>query len=98
MNLQILDLDDLGGQHDKAKDAHNADPFLDTISQKVTSEDEIDRPLGCSKLAGIANNVFAEKLEEEKLKQLLKIYYKLENCPGIITPKCNPKTWKNNVI
>ena len=53
MNLQILDLDDLGGQHDKAKNAHNADPFLDSISQKFTSENEIDRPLGCSKLTAL---------------------------------------------
>ena len=33
--------------------------------------------------------MFIEKLDEEKLKKLVKTYNKLENCPNMITPKCN---------
>ena len=44
------------------------------------------------------NNLFIEKLDEEKLKKLVKGYNKPENCPNIITPKCNEEIWRSDIL
>ena len=44
------------------------------------------------------NNLFIEKLDEEKLEKLVKTYYKLENCPNMITPKCDEKIWRGDIL
>ena len=49
---------------------------------------EIVSPLKNATLAGITSNLFIEKLDEERLKKLVKMYNKPENCPNMITPKC----------
>ena len=51
-------------------------------------KEEIVSPLKNATLAGITNNLFIEKLDEKKLKKLVKMYNKPENCPNMITPKC----------
>ena len=44
------------------------------------------------------NNLFIEKLDEEKLEKLVKTYNKLENCPNTITPKCNEEIWRGDIL
>ena len=61
-------------------------------------KEEVGSPLKNSKLAGIINNLFIEKLDEEKLEKLVKIYNKLKNCPNMITPKCNEEIWRGDIL
>ena len=61
-------------------------------------KEEVGSPLKNSKLAGIINNLFIEKLDEEKLEKLVKTYNKPENCPNMITPKCNEEIWRGDIL
>ena len=74
------------------------DPILESISQEFMVKQEVGNPLKNSKLAGIINNLFIEKLDEEKLKKLLKTYNKPENFPNMITPKCNEEIWSGDIL
>ena len=74
------------------------DPILESISQEFSVKEEVRSPLKNSKLAGIMNNLFIEKLDEEKLEKLVKTYYKLENCPNMITPKCDEEIWRGDIL
>ena len=58
-----------------------------SLSQKFLVKEEVGSFLKNSKLAGIISNLLIEKLDEEKLKKLLKTYNKPENCPNMITRK-----------
>ena len=60
--------------------------------------EEIRSPIKNFKLAGIINNLFIEKMDEEKLKKLIKNYKKPENCPNMITPKCNEDIWRGDIL
>lgn len=57
------------------------DPILESISQEFTAKEGVGKPHKNSKLAGITNNLFIEKLDEQKLKNRDKTYNKPENCP-----------------
>ena len=57
------------------------DPILESISQEFTAKEDVGKPHKNSKLAGITNNLFIEKLDEQKLKNRDKTYNKPENCP-----------------
>ena len=61
-------------------------------------KEEVGSPLKNSKLAGIINNLLIEKLDEEKLKKLVKTYNKPENCPNMITPKYYEEIWRGDIL
>ena len=61
-------------------------------------KEEVRSPLKNSKLAGIINNFFIEKLDEEKLEKLVKTDNKPENCPNMITPKFNEEIWRGGML
>ena len=61
-------------------------------------KEELGSPLKNSKLAGIIKNLFVEKLDEEKLKKLVKTYNKPENCPNMIAPKCDEEIWRGDIL
>ena len=43
--------------------------------------------------------MFIENLDEENLKKVVKTYNKPEeNCPNMITPKCNEETWRGDIL
>ena len=42
--------------------------------------------------------MFIEKLDEEKLKKLVKTYNKPKNCPNMIIPKCNEEIWRGDIL
>ena len=42
--------------------------------------------------------MFIEKLDEEKLKKLVKTYNKPENCPNLITAKYNKEIWSGDIL
>ena len=95
-NISILDASILRRQiqnlceegENKGYSEGENDPILESISEEFSVKEEVGSPFKNSKLAGI-NNLFIEKLDEAKLKKLVKTYNKLENCPNMITPKCN---------
>ena len=59
-------------------------------------KDLVGKPNGNRKLASIAN-LFLVNTEEEKLKDQNKKYSRPENCPNMVTPKCNSEIWKSNL-
>ena len=65
LRRQIQDLCKEG--EDKGNFEGENDPILECISQQFLVREEIGSPLQNSKLAGIINNFFNEKLDEEKL-------------------------------
>ena len=93
---QIQDLCQEG--EDKGYTEGANDPILESISQEFMVKQEVGNPLKNSKLAGIINNLFIEKLDEKKLKKLVKTYNKPENCPNMITPKCNEEIWRGDIL
>ena len=74
------------------------DPILESICQEFSVKEAVGSPLKNSKLEGIINNLFIEKLDEEKLKKLFKTYNKPEKCPNMIAPKCNEEIWKGHML
>ena len=86
----------------KAKDRPHAEEeegnhVLDEIKQEYTVKDLVGKPIGNRKLASIANNLFLFNMEEEKLKDLNKQFRRPENCPNMVTPKCNSEIWKSTM-
>ena len=86
----------------KAKDRPQAEEeegnhVLDEIKQEYTVKDTVGKPIGNRKLASIANILFLVNMEEEKLKDLNKKYSRPENCPKMVTPKCNSEIWKSKL-
>ena len=84
--ISILDASILRRQiqdllQDKGYSEGANDPILESISQKFSVKEEVGSPLKNSKFAGITSNLFIDKLDEEKLKKLVKAYNKPENCP-----------------
>ena len=71
LRRQIQDLCQEG--EDKGYSEGANDPILESISQQCSVKEEVESPLKNSKLAGIIYNLFIEKLDEEKLKSLLKL-------------------------
>ena len=61
-------------------------------------KEEVRSLLKNSKLAGIIKNLLIEKLDEKKLKKIVKTYNKPENCPNMITPKCNVEICKGDIL
>lgn len=59
------------------------------MSQEFMVNEKIGGPLKSTKLAGILNSLFIEKMDMEKLKKLIKTYNKLEKCPNMLAPICN---------
>ena len=96
LRRQIQDLCQEG--EDKRCSEGANDPILESISQQFFVKEDIESPLKNSKLAGIINNLFIEKLDEEKLEKLVKTYNKPENCPNMITPKCNEEIWRGDIL
>ena len=72
-------------------------PVFDEIKQDYTVKYLIGKPVGNRKLASIANNLFLVNMEKEKFKDLNKKYSRPENCPNMVTPKCNSEIWKSNL-
>ena len=85
LRRKIQDLSQKG--EDKGYSEGKNDPILVSLSQKFLVKEEVGSFLKNSKLAGIISNLLIEKLDEEKLKKLLKTYNKPENCPNMITRK-----------
>ena len=86
----------------KAKDMPQAEEeegnhVLDEIKQEYTVKDLVGKPIGNRKLASIANNLFLVNMEEEKLKDLNKQFRRPENCPNMVTPKCNSEIRKSTL-
>ena len=86
----------------KAKDRPQAEEeegnhVLDEIKQEYTVKDLVGKPIGNRKLASIANNLFLVNMEKKKPKDLNKKYSRPENCPNMVTPKCNSEIWKSNL-
>ena len=98
LRRQIQDLCQEG--EDKGCSEGANEPILESISQQFLVKEEVGSPLKNSKLAGIINNLFIEKLDEEKLKKLVKtyIYNKPENCPNMITLKCDEEIWRGDIL
>ena len=96
LRRQIQDLCQEG--EDKGCSEGANEPILESISQQFLVKEEVGSPLKNSKLAGIINNLFIEKLDEEKLEKLVKTYNKPENCPNMITPKCNEEIWRGDIL
>ena len=69
---------------------------LDGINQEYTVKNLVGKPIGNRRLASIASNIFLVNMAEEKLKDLNKKYSRPENCPNMVTPKCNSEIWKSN--
>ena len=57
----------------------------------------VGKPIGNRKTASIAKNLFLVIIEEEKLKDQNKKYSRPENCPDMVTLKCNSEIWKPNL-
>ena len=91
LRRQIQDLCQEG--EDKGYFGGANDPILESISQEFSVKEEVGNTLKNPKLAGIINHLFIEKMDEKKLKKLVKTYNKPENCTNIITPKYNEETW-----
>ena len=72
LRRQIQDL--CQEREDKGYSEGANDPVLESISQEFLVKEEVVSPLKNSKLAGILNNLFIEKLDEEKLKKLFGIF------------------------
>ena len=70
---------------------------LDEIKQKYTVKGLVGKPIGNRKLASIAKNLVLVIIEKEKLKDQNKKYSRPENCPNMVTPKCNSEIWKSNL-
>ena len=86
----------------KAKDRPQAEEeegnhVLDKIKQEYTVKDLVGKPTANRELASVANNLFLVSMEEEKLKDLNKKYRRPENCPNMMTPKCNSEIWKSTL-
>ena len=96
LRRQIQDLCQEG--EDKGCSEGANEPILESISQQFLVKEEVGSPLKNSKLAGIINNLFIEKLDEEKSEKLVKTYNKPENCPNMITPKCNEEIWRGDIL
>ena len=96
LRRQIQDLCQEG--EDKGFSEGENDPILERVSQEFSVKEEVGSPLKNSKLSGIINNLFIEKLDEEKLKKLVRTYNKPENYPNMITPKCNEEIWRGYVL
>ena len=95
LRRQIQDLCEEGENKGYSEGAN--DP---SISEEFSVKEEVGSSLKNSKLAGIINNLFIEKLDEEKLKKLVKtyIYNKPENCPNMITLKCDEEIWRGDIL
>ena len=72
LRRQIQDL--CQEREDKGYSEGANDPVLESISQEFLVKEEVVSSLKNSKLAGILNNLFIEKLDEEKLKKLFGIF------------------------
>ena len=96
LRRQIQDLCQEG--EDKGYSEVEIDPILESISQQFLVKEEMRIPLKNSKLAGVINYLFIKKLDKKILKKLVKTYNKPENCPNMITPKCNKEIWRGDVL
>ena len=96
LRRQIQDLCQEG--EDKGYSEGAIDPILESISQQFLVKEEVGSPLKNFKLSGIINNLFIEKMDEKKLKKLVKTYNKPGNCPNMITPKCNEEIWRGDIL
>ena len=72
LRRQIQDL--CQEREDKGYSEGANDPVLESIFQEFLVKEEVVSSLKNSKLAGILNNLFIEKLDEEKLKKLFGIF------------------------
>ena len=70
LRRQIQDLCEEGENKGYSEGAN--DPILESISEEFSVKEKVGSPLKNSKLAGIINNLLIEKLDEEKLKKLVK--------------------------
>ena len=96
LSRQIQDLCQEGEDKGCSEDAN--DPILESISQQFPVKEEAGSPLKNPKLAGIINNLFIKKMDEKKLKKLVKTYNKPENCQNMITPKYNEEIWRGDIL
>ena len=79
------------------EEEEDKNPVLDEIKREYSVKDLIGKPIGNRNLVSIANNLFLVNMEEGKVKDLNKKYSKPENCPNIVTSKCNTEIWKSNL-
>lgn len=68
------------------------------MSQKFIAKEEIGKLLQNGKLAGITNNFLIDKMEDQKLKKLIKTYNRPKTCQNLLILKRNEEIWRNDLI
>lgn len=68
------------------------------MSQEFIAKEEIGKLLQNGKLAGITNNFLIDKMEDQKLKKLIKTYNRPKNCQNLLILKRNEEIWRNDLI
>ena len=70
---------------------------LEGISQEYTIKEEITKPVS-DKMLSIIKSLFPKSVEEEKLKQLTKKHYRIEDCAIVPAPRVNSEKWNGNIF